>query len=118
MHPIATDKSSVVCLFVTTVSHAKTAKLIEMLFGIWTQVGLSNYVLNGIQILPREGALLRGMTSGFSRMPPFIVALTLGFPRMLLTSILIGQLQKQLSVTLNFPNENPLPAVQPLVKIL
>jgi len=30
----------------------------------------------------------------------------LGFPRMLLTSILIGQLQKQLSVTLNSPNEN------------
>ena len=62
-----------VCLFVTTVSHAKTAKLIEMLFGIWTQMGLSNYVWNGIQILPREGALLRGMTSGFSRMPPSTV---------------------------------------------
>ena len=36
-----------VCLSVTTVSPAKTAKPMEMSFGMWTGVGLRNHVLDG-----------------------------------------------------------------------
>jgi len=39
--------SSVVCQSVTVVSHAKTAELIEMPFGLRTQVGPGNHVLDG-----------------------------------------------------------------------
>jgi len=45
------------------------------------------------------------------------VALVSGFPHALSTSGPIGRLQKQSSVTLNFPNEK-FPAMRPLVKIL
>jgi len=43
-----------VCLLDTT----KTAEVIEVPFGVWTLVGRRNYVLDGVQILPGEGALL------------------------------------------------------------
>lgn len=47
------------------------------------------------------------MTSGFSCTPPCTIPSgpDVGIPRMLLTNISIGRLQKQSSVTLNFPNE-------------
>jgi len=57
----------VVCLSVTTLITAKAAEPIEMLFGMWTQVGPKNYVWV-VQIPSQEGALLRGMTSVFSCM--------------------------------------------------
>jgi len=78
-----------------------------MPFGMWTLVGPRNYVLDGGPDTPREGALLREMALGVSACyrALFPVALTLGFPRMLLISIPTGQLQMQSSVTLNFPNE-------------
>jgi len=52
----------VVCLFVglslTTVSAAKAAELVKMPFGIWTQVGQRNHVLDGVVQIPiREGAI-------------------------------------------------------------
>jgi len=34
------------------------AEPIEIPFGMWTQMGPRNYLLDGIQIHPREGALL------------------------------------------------------------
>jgi len=40
-------------------SIAKTAKPIEMLFGMWTPLGPRNHVLDGVQISTREGAILR-----------------------------------------------------------
>ena len=49
-----------VCLSVTLVSPAKTAEPIEMSFGLWTRVGPRNRVLDGVQIPPCEGAILRG----------------------------------------------------------
>jgi len=49
-----------VCLSVTLVSPAKTAVPIEMPFGLRTWVGPRNHVLDGVQIPPWEGAILRG----------------------------------------------------------
>jgi len=51
--------SSVVCRSVTLVSPAKTAELIEMSFGLRTPLGPGNRVLDGVQILLYEGAILR-----------------------------------------------------------
>jgi len=56
-------RSSVVCrsvglsvgLSVTIVSPAKTAKAIEIPFGLWTPVGPRNRVLDGVQISLRRG---------------------------------------------------------------
>jgi len=48
----------VVSLSVMIVNHAKTSELIEML------LGTRNHVLDGVQISPREGAILRGKTGG------------------------------------------------------
>jgi len=31
-----------------------------MLCGVWTRVGLRNHVLDGVQISPHDGAILRG----------------------------------------------------------
>jgi len=45
---------------VTVVSHAKMVESIEMPFGLRTQVDPRNYILDGIQIPPWEGAILRG----------------------------------------------------------
>jgi len=45
-------------LSVTLVSLAKTAEPIEMPFGLWAWMGPSNHVSNGVQISPREGAIL------------------------------------------------------------
>jgi len=102
-------QSSVVCHLSVCddMSPAKTVELIQMPFGMWTLVGPRNYVLDGGPDTPREGALLREMALGVSACyrALFPVALTLGFPRMLLISIPTGQLQMQSSVTLNFPNE-------------
>jgi len=41
-------------------SHAKTAGPIEMPFGLRICVGPGNHVLDGVQIPPWEGAILRG----------------------------------------------------------
>jgi len=46
-------------LSVTTVSPAKAAELIEILFGMWTRVGPRNHVLNAVQIPTRGRAILR-----------------------------------------------------------
>ena len=44
--------------YVTIVSPAKTTELIEMPFGMWTQVGQRNHVLDGgLQIPAREVAI-------------------------------------------------------------
>ena len=37
---------------------AKTAEPIEMSFGLWTRISPRNYVLDGVQIHPWEGAIL------------------------------------------------------------
>ena len=42
-------------------SLAKTAKLIEILFGLWTPVGPRNHVLDGGPDLPCTRAILRGI---------------------------------------------------------
>jgi len=61
MRPIVTDRVAwSVGLSDTLMSSAKTAAPIEMPFGLRTQVGLGNHVLDGVQILPWEGAILRG----------------------------------------------------------
>jgi len=49
-----------VCRSVTLASPAKTAAPIEMPFGLRTQVSPRNHVLDGVQISPWEGAILRG----------------------------------------------------------
>ena len=51
-------QSSVVCQLrgsVAIMSPAKTAELIEMPFGLWTRVGQSNHVLDGVQIPCAKG---------------------------------------------------------------
>ena len=52
MQPIVTD---VVWSVGLSVCHdrepCKTAELIEMLFGLWTRLGPSNHVVDGVQIL-------------------------------------------------------------------
>ena len=45
----------------TFVSPSRTAEPIEMPFGLVTRVGPRNHVLDGVQISPQEGALLRGV---------------------------------------------------------
>jgi len=57
MRTIVTDR---VAWSVTLVSSAKTAKLIEMPFGLRPQVGSGNHVLDGGPDPPWEGAILRG----------------------------------------------------------
>jgi len=47
-------------LSVTLVSPAKTAEVIEMLFGLRTRVGPGNHVLDGGPGPPWEWAILRG----------------------------------------------------------
>jgi len=54
-----------VCLSVTIVSHAKTGEPIEMPFGLRTLVGPSNHILDGVQIPPWEGSILRGSLSDY-----------------------------------------------------
>jgi len=59
MQSIVTDRVAwSVGLSVTLVSPAKTAELIEMLFGLRTQMGPRNYVLDGGPDPPMEGAIL------------------------------------------------------------
>jgi len=61
MRSVVTDRVvSSVGLSVTLVSPAKTAELIEMLFGLRTGVGPRNDVLDGGPDPPWEGAILRG----------------------------------------------------------
>jgi len=59
---------------------------------------------------PMRRGNFEGMTLGFSARSraPFPVTLTSVLPCIMLSSIPTGQPQKQSSVTLNFPNENPL----------
>jgi len=59
MRLIVTDRIAW-SLSVVAVSPAKTAESIEMPFGLWARMGPSNHVLEGVQIPPREGAILRG----------------------------------------------------------
>ena len=48
MRPIVTDRvARSVCLSATLVSPAKTAAPIEMPFGLWTQMGRRNHLLDG-----------------------------------------------------------------------
>jgi len=106
-HGVAWSVDQTLCLSVglsvTVISPAKMVEPIEMLFGIWTWVDPRNYSLDGwVQMPPLEGALLDGVT----------------IFHMLLSSIPIGQLQMQLSVTLNFPSEKIPHAMWPLVKFL
>jgi len=58
----STTWSSVVCPSVTIVSGAKTAKPIEMAFGLWIRLVLEprNHVLDGGPEPPCDGAILRG----------------------------------------------------------
>ena len=69
MRPIATDGVAwsvcmCVCLYITGMIPAKTAKPIEMPFGMWARVGPHNYVLDGIQIPPQGEGTILGRGSG------------------------------------------------------
>ena len=75
---------------------------IKMPFEMWTQVGPRNHLLDGVQI-PFRGAILRAMMSGFSGM--------------LSTNVLSSQPQKQLSVTLSFPNDKSPSVMWSVIKI-
>jgi len=44
------------------------AEPIEIPFGMWTWASLRNYALDGVQIRPQQGTFVRGMTLGFTRM--------------------------------------------------
>jgi len=46
LHMLDVPRSVSVCVLVTPFSAAKTAEPIEMLFGLWTQAGLRNHVLD------------------------------------------------------------------------
>jgi len=50
-------------------SPAKTAEPIEMPFGMWTQVGPRNHVLDGIPIPARERAMMRAKRGPAQDMP-------------------------------------------------
>jgi len=62
LHNLLSGRISLLCRYVTDgvewfvgrsvtiLSPAKMAELIEVLFGLWTQVGLRNHVLDGVQI--------------------------------------------------------------------
>jgi len=52
--------SSVVCRSVTLVNPAKMAEPIEMPFGLWTQMGLRNHILDEAPDPPWEWAILKG----------------------------------------------------------
>jgi len=43
-----------------SVGPAKTAELIAMPFGMWTQVGPRNHALDWVHIAPSEGTIFRG----------------------------------------------------------
>jgi len=60
MQPIVTDLVAwSVGLSVTLVSPAKTAEPIEVLFGLRTWVDPRSHVVDGVNIPPWEGAILR-----------------------------------------------------------
>ena len=71
------------CLLVKTVSPAKTAEQIEMVFRLWTQEGPRSHALDGAPILAQEWALLGGILGHFhvSHLPKImnIFILTLSF---------------------------------------
>ena len=54
------QSSSVVCRSVTLVSPAETSEPNEMPFGLRTQVGPGNHLLDGGPDPPWEGAIMRG----------------------------------------------------------
>ena len=56
-HIVIDGVARFVCLLVMIVSLAKTAKPIEMPFGLWTWVGPKNHVLDGVQIPHENGQL-------------------------------------------------------------
>ena len=61
---------------ITTMSPAKMAELIKILFGMWTQVGPRNYVLDEgpDPFMGRDTSEGDDVTSGFSRMPPSCIS--------------------------------------------
>jgi len=73
MRPIVTDQVMwSVGLSVIVTSPAKTAEKIEILFGLWTSVGLRNHVLNGGPDRPMQ----RGNFGGGKYMPADLSLLT------------------------------------------
>jgi len=98
-----------VCQFVsvTTMSPAKMAELIEILFGMWTQVGPRNYVLDGgpDPFMGRDTS--EGMTSrqDFPACHPgaFPVALASGFSLHAVNQRSNWPTAEASSVALNFP---------------
>jgi len=65
MRPVVTDGVAwSVGQCVMIMSPAKTAELFEMPFGMWTLMGSRNQILDGVQIPPREGAILKGKSGG------------------------------------------------------
>jgi len=71
-----------ICLFVTLVSHAKTAKPIEMQFGLWAGMGPRNHVLYG-------GTYLHGSLQG-------VILMGKGRPVVKYSDILPRSVQKRL----------------------
>jgi len=57
MQPIVTDVLWFLCLLDIIVSSCRVAELIEMPFGLRTQVGPRNCVLGGAWIPPGEGVI-------------------------------------------------------------
>ena len=90
-----------VCLSVTSMSPAIGAELIVIQIVLWTRVGPRNHVLGGVQISLRKGQFGEGWCQNFPacHWAPFLVALISGFPRVLSTIVLIGQLHMQLSIS-------------------
>ena len=93
-------------------SLAKTAELIEMLFGIWTRVVPRNYVLDGDPVSPMgygsfEGDDCRDVPACHQAL--FLVVLMSGFCHMQSTNVPVGRPQKQSSVPLNFLMKIPPP---------
>jgi len=83
-------------------------------------VGPRNYALDRGPDPPRERNTFEGgMTSRFfcTLLSTVLTGCDIRISRILSTSVLTRQLQKQSSVTLNFPNEKP-PLMWALIKIL
>ena len=115
MQPIATDVvcRSSVCLSVSLSVDsdrecAKSAELMKVPLGIWTRVVQGTVCYTRVQIPSREGALFVvewRLDFPALRRARFPVALMSRFPHMLSSSIPVGWVPKQSSVTLNFPNK-------------
>ena len=68
MRPIVTKLVACVCLSVTAVSRAKkTTELIKMPFLLRSRVGPRKHVLDGVQIPPCKGTILRGKEAAYCK---------------------------------------------------